>query len=381
MEEVLRQVPLAAASALALIALDPAFAEVQLSKDGKSVSFKPTGGSVSIDYAHAKPVPFPQTTKRPPSQAELINRGSSVTRTGAPGYAPGGDGDGTLSPVKLPRTQATQDGSAGSQEYGTSNQPFTTAALILIDKADRPFRRAGKLFFKIGGSSYVCSASLIKTGVVVTAAHCVAKFGASQFYSGWQYVPAYSNGSAPYGVWTAATAWVPTVYYNGTDSCAQSGVICQNDVALIVLSPQSGAYAGKKTGFFGYGWNGYGFNGSSQGLMSQLGYPVALNSGGTMIRTDSQGATNSSLSNNTIIGSLQTGGSSGGPWLTNLGTGVTLASGYTRGSEADSNIVVGVTSWGYINQAVKQQGASPFTSNNIVSLVNSACSGIPAACQ
>jgi hypothetical protein len=49
-----------------------------------------------------------------------------------------------------------------------------------------------------------------KPGIVVTAAHCVANYGQSQFYSGWTFVPAYNNGSAPYGTWIAATATVPS---------------------------------------------------------------------------------------------------------------------------------------------------------------------------
>jgi len=74
------------------------------------------------------------------------------------------------------------------------------------------------------------------------------------------------------------------------------------------------------------------------------------------------------------------GGSSGGPWLENFGIRPTLT-GTGNGTAPLSNVVVGVTSWGYTNNAVKQQGASPFTSNNIVSLVNSACGSRPAACQ
>ena len=105
---------------------------------------------------------------------------------------------------------------------------------------------------------------------------------------------------------------MPTKYYNGTDNCAQYGVICPDDVAVITLNPRSGRYAGYYTGWFGYGWNGYGFNASSQALISQLGYPVALDGGLLMERNDSQGFVSTSLSNNTIIGSLMTGGSSGG---------------------------------------------------------------------
>jgi hypothetical protein len=44
-------------------------------------------------------------------------------------------------------------------------------------------------------------------------------------------------------------------------------------------------------------------------------------------------------------------------------------------------VVVGVTSWGYTSNLIKQQGASPFTSGNIVPIVNAACGAVPAACS
>jgi V8-like Glu-specific endopeptidase len=268
------------------------------------------------------------------------------------------------------------------QEFGTSNHPFTTSRVNVSGNTTSkyyPYRAAGKLFFNIGASTYVCSASLIKRGVIVTAAHCVANFGASQFYTNWRFVPAYNNGTAPYGTWTARSATVLTSYFNGTDSCAVRGVVCQNDVAVITLNAQGGAYPGTTTGYLGYGWNGYSYNSSGQVLINQLGYPVALDSGALMERTDSQGFTSASNSNNTVMGSLQTGGSSGGPWAVNLGIAPAL-NGTSFGTGANHNIVVGVTSWGYVSTAVKQQGASRFTTSNITVLVNAACSATPAAC-
>jgi hypothetical protein len=73
-------------------------------------------------------------------------------------------------------------------------------------------------------------------------------------------------------------------------------------------------------------------------------------------------------------------GSSGGPWLNNFGIRPMLT-GQNNGTAFNPNVVVGVTSWGAIDQSVKRQGASPFTSNNITSLVTSACNSQPTACQ
>jgi hypothetical protein len=44
-------------------------------------------------------------------------------------------------------------------------------------------------------------------------------------------------------------------------------------------------------------------------------------------------------------------------------------------------MVVGVTSWGYDDTSIKQQGASPLTSGNIVPLMHAACTAVPAACS
>lgn len=338
-----------------------------------------------IDFANAKPMAIPTTRNLPLSQAKAMASALDPLQIfGTPGAEDGDPGTGELNQVQLVSPQdAPKNSGIQPEEYGTAVQPFTTSQVNAIGDLTvnyYPYRAAGKLFFNIGSSSYLCSASLIKPGVVVTAAHCVANYGQKQFYSGWTFVPAYNNGSAPYGAWTAASATVPTAYYNGTDNCAQYGVICPDDVAVITLNPQSGRYAGNYAGWYGYGWNGYGYNASSQALISQLGYPVALDGGLLMERNDSQGFVSSSLANNTIIGSLMTGGSSGGPWLVNLGTPPSL-SGISFGSEATHDVVVGVTSWGYTDTSVKQQGAAPFTSGNILSLVNTACTNAPAACS
>ncbi|WP_347469592.1 trypsin-like serine peptidase [Burkholderia stagnalis] len=335
----------------------------------------------AIDFKNAKPMPLPRPITAPASMLDSLMYNARPA-LGVPGFAQGGAGDGRQRPVQLVAPIDLSQTGVQPQEFGTSNQPYTTSQVNAYGNNTQyyyPFRAAGKLFFNIGSATYLCSASLIKPGVVVTAAHCVANFGQRQFYSNWVFVPAYSNGSAPYGTWYGASATVMTSYYDGSDPCAVAGVICQDDIAVIVLSPQGGSYAGNSAGWYGYGWNGYSYNPSGFALIDQLGYPVALDSGVYMERNESQGFVSASNSNNTIIGSLMTGGSSGGPWLVNLGMPPAL-SGTGFGNAASHNVVVGVTSWGYTDTTVKQQGASPFTSGNIVTLVNTVCGSTPAAC-
>ena len=378
---------LGVASALGCI-LAATTVQAQVRISGSTATFAlPKQGSQAapaVDFANAKPMALPVGRLPLPSQAKAIaNALDPLEVFGDSGGEEGSPGTGELHSVQLVAAQDVPEGAAVEpEEFGTSGHPFTTNEVNAWNDLTvnyYPYRAAGKLFFKIGNNSFLCSASLIKPGIAVTAAHCVANYGQKQFYSDWTFVPAYNNGSAPYGSWTAASATIKTAYYDGTDSCAQYGVICPDDVAVLTLNPQSGHYAGEYAGWFGYGWNGYSYNSSSQALITQLGYPVALDGGLLMQRNDSQGFVSTSNSNNTIIGSLMTGGSSGGPWLVNFGVPPSL-SGTSFGSYPNRNVVVGVTSWGYTDTTVKEQGAAPFTTNNIVSLVNTACSAVPGAC-
>ena len=345
-----------------------------------------------VDFVNAKPKELPAVAPSgADAQMDLMNALSAPRPSGTPGSSAGSEGSGATHPVTLgaPAAESLIDelstnlGIISPQEFGTTNHPFSTARVNLtpaLTDTSYPYRAAGKLFFIDGGTSYLCSASLIKRGVVVTAAHCVADFGKKHAYSNWQFVPAYRNGSAPYGVWTVREAVVLTSYYNGTDSCSSAGVVCADDVAVLLLNPSGTTYPGTSTGWYGYGYNGYGFTSSALTQISQLGYPVCLDNGLQMERNDSYGYRSPANSNDTVIGTLMCGGSSGGPWLVNLGVRPTLT-GTTAGTAPDANMVVGVTSWGYSTNGPKETGASAFTSTNIVALLNSACAVAAAACN
>jgi V8-like Glu-specific endopeptidase len=269
------------------------------------------------------------------------------------------------------------------RDFGTSGLPFSTSRADLTPTPTNdqyPYSSAGKLFFNKAGQTYICSASLIKPGLVVTAAHCVADFGTNSYYSDWEFHPGYRGGASPFGAWTAARAYVLTSYLDGTDSCQQRGVVCKDDIAVLVLLPQNNQYVGKRTGWFAIGWNGLGFTPQRITHVTQLGYPACLDNAGLMERNDSQGGVDSAHADNTIIGSLMCGGSSGGPWIINFGLQPELT-GTQFGSSPSPNAIIGVTSWGSTNNAVKWMGASPFLEGNIKRLVDVACNAYPAACN
>jgi len=349
---------------------------------GELTSFTDQGNRNDPDFVNMRPMPLPLA-------AEPIDMVPSLEDLGTPGFSAGAVGNGQTSPITLPLPtisdeEGDMEGPYAPDEFGTAHQPFSTARadlLTLATNTQYPYRASGQLTFQKpnDNTTYYCSASMIKRGLVVTAAHCVANYGQQQYYHNWHFYPGRRSGVAPYGDWTVYQVWIKTAYYNGTDNCAQYGIICPDDVAVLILNTQGGVYVGSRTGWYGYGWGGFGFyNGLTH--ITQIGYPLCLDHGTLMERNDSQGSVSASDSSNTIIGSLMCGGSSGGPWLNNFGVRPTLT-GTGNGTASNPNLVVGVTSWGSINPAVKHQGASPFTNNNIVSLVTSACNSRPLACQ
>jgi V8-like Glu-specific endopeptidase len=346
----------------------------------------PPEGPYSTNLPLATPDQFTNAEKRAPQSAPTGTRGAST---------------GAVEPSIEPFA------------YGTSTAPYTTARVAVTVRGDSstvantpvtsyPYRATGKLYFKIGTSTYVCTASLIKKGVLVTAAHCVFDFGkgSSGWYSGFTWCPANTSSTGGvYGCYSAGPPRILTTYFNGTDVCTQTGVVCNNDIATLIVSPKSGVYAGTRVGWYNYSWNGYSYKASSflgnvtTVQVTQLGYPVAFDDGYQMERTDAVGwyFTSGNLKN-TQIGSAQTGGSSGGPWLANFGTRPSVSSGASLGS-ATVQTIVGVTSYGAIALGYNRQGASFFGQNsqysgtygtygagNIGLLVRDTCTAWPTYC-
>ena len=333
-------------------------------------------------FAKVAPSGKGDSSSRSPRQAPS-NYGGNCSAAGLP------PGCITYSNARVANT--TVNGTASTANQPVGGMPYVATGRLLIATTTP------------GSFDSWCSASLIGKGILVTAAHCVHDFGrgGDGWYKSLRFYPAHNvnpGPNGPYGFWDASTWWIPTSYFNGTDYCSVAGVVCQNDVAVVLLKKnRSGKYPGNITqiGYYGYGWNGYGFrsegsSGIARSQITQLGYPSGLDNGRLMQRGDSQaqylGNNTSSSPLNLFIGSQMNGGSSGGPWLVNFGTNSALT-GSGAGSAISKNIVQGTTSWGYISNTIQIQGASTFAQNdqfpnasygthgggNIGSLVNSAC--------
>jgi V8-like Glu-specific endopeptidase len=165
----------------------------------------------------------------------------------------------------------------------------------------------GKVFFTMNGSNYVCSGAATSSAnrdVVTTAGHCV-KDGAGAWASNWAFVPAYNNGSRPYGTWTARTLVT-------TSAWAGSGDI-NYDGGFAVMNTLGGQHLTDAVGGQGIAFN------LARGLSyNAYGYPAAPPFNGETLRSCS-GTAQDDIYGGTQSQSIpcnMTGGSSGGPWLT-----------------------------------------------------------------
>lgn len=169
-----------------------------------------------------------------------------------------------------------------------------------------PYYAVGKVFFSSGGGNYVCSGSSAGNHAVLTAGHCVAEGDGVNWHDDWAFVPAYYSGQAPYGTWYA-------YYLLTTSSWFNSGSFCR-DVGFAAVSEIGGISLADKVGYLGFSYNK-----TRVQHFDAFGFPAAAPySGKYLVQTEASFAEEDSpgCTPNTIgIGSPQTGGSSGGPWI------------------------------------------------------------------
>lgn len=252
-------------------------------------------------------------------------------------------------------------------DTGTFNKSFSSSRLIpLTADISYPYSAVGKLFFTVPGQgNFVCSASVVRPRVVVTAGHCTHKGsgGAAGFYTNFYFVPAYRDGAAPF------QGWYPN-YVMTTSAWSVGGGSVPNeaDYSMFQMSDNymNGAYTkiGNVTGYLGYQTQALAANHATL-----LGYPCNLDSCSKMHQVNA-GNGDTVFPNNVEYGSDMTGGSSGGPWIQNFGA---PAVGQTGGNNPGVNRIIGITSYGYLSSDPKVQGSS-IPDSRFISLLNSICS-------
>ncbi|HXN25327.1 MAG TPA: hypothetical protein VOA41_21560 [Candidatus Dormibacteraeota bacterium] len=202
-----------------------------------------------------------------------------------------------------------------------------------------PQSTIGKLFFTLRGINYVCSASVARPHLLVTARHCVydGMFATNEvFYPGWHSGPnvSLSPGSLG-GGWPMRTAI--------TWGCSPCGVDAY-DIAFIQTFDDDGFGCGGSsfgapieayTGWLGTSWAGNVGNEPVQHY-TEVGYPQGAPFNGNQMvysRSSTEVFDLFGYTDTVGVGSDMTGGSSGGPWIVGWNEGsVTPAGGdYVNG--------------------------------------------------
>jgi len=172
-----------------------------------------------------------------------------------------------------------------------------------------PTRTNGKVFFTEGGLNYVCSGTALLSGnksVVWTAGHCVND-GAGTFVTNWAFVPAYADGSRPYGTWTARRLLTTSGWSSSSDFSYDNGAAVVNLNGGRALTDMVGGV-------------GATFNYPRNQTYVSHGYPAAPPFNGARLWTCTSPLRYNDTSANPATMGIDcdmTGGSSGGGWTVN----------------------------------------------------------------
>jgi len=252
------------------------------------------------------------------------------------------------------------------EAVGSSGAYFSSSRLVPEDaRLHYPYRVNGKIFFtKPDVGNFICSGTVIKPRLVLTAGHCVHKGsdGGDGFYTNIIFVPAYHRGNAPYQQWTHT--WVATT---AAWSTSNGSVPNSGDFAIIEVADREFDGEMKRIGDV-VGWVGYRTGALSPNHTKKIGYPGNHDHGEVMHQVDS--AWHEDASQNTVLyGSDMRDGSSGGGMIENFGV---KAEGQIGATYDSPNRLVGVISYGFIDEDPKVQGSSRL-GQEFVDLVNLGC--------
>lgn len=203
---------------------------------------------------------------------------------------------------------------AGEQPLGYGYPAPFTRYETFPSYTNFPHQTVGKVFFtKPGSGNYVCSAASVGGDGVFTAAHCVHDGRTDTWWTNWVFVPAYKNGAAPYGQWTADHLWVQGGWINGANGDFRY------DLGGAVLSRKSGKKISQRVGFLGFMWNA-----NANAHWTSIGYPQGPPFNGRLqqiCQASYAYSAGGSVPDPIALGCDFTGGSSGGPWIRSYAKG------------------------------------------------------------
>jgi len=255
--------------------------------------------------ANAKPIDNGESSQR----GEVVAGSAARGATGAPGFA------GGLKPNGLKAESGGVSGTGGDTiEPAHGGFPGPQQTWNYFAKYRRyPISTIGRLFTS-GGSCTAAATSGSATfkDVIWTAGHCVSN-GAGVYYTNVQFCPSYDNGVNPgVGCWPATGVWARAEWHNSGNWKRDYGVMTASSCGTVICDDVTDA-----VGALGFAWN----FGRDQHWMD-FGYPAeASYNGNKMVVTAAEERyeydfnTGAPGPASNSIGSSQTPGFSGGPWL------------------------------------------------------------------
>ena len=108
----------------------------------------------------------------------------------------------------IPRDVVRSNGAHATAGKPSSGGTTSWSRLAVPTPYSGTDRDNGKVFFTMGGVNYVCSGTSVVASsglsLVWTAGHCVNE-GPGPYATNFLFVPAYIDGTAPYGKWAGTT--------------------------------------------------------------------------------------------------------------------------------------------------------------------------------
>ncbi|WP_455354813.1 trypsin-like serine peptidase [Streptomyces sp. SYSU K217416] len=186
--------------------------------------------------------------------------------------------------------------STGIKAFPQAGGPWTGGGAVV--------KTSGRVFFTFQGRTASCSGNAVTSqnaSTVITAGHCVKYQGS--WHTNWVFVPAYDNGQAPYGTWTASKTLATPQWAASED--------INYDIGAAVVNPLNGQKLTQVVGA-----QGLQFNGGYNKAMYAFGFPAASPyDGSKLIHCSGNSSKDFLFSKDHSLGCNMTGGSSGGPWF------------------------------------------------------------------
>jgi len=178
-------------------------------------------------------------THSPAGAAEIVARGSAPP----PASSAGGKGidyehlatPASARPITLEEMRNAQPaeppnpaGSFDVPSLGGASTSAATGDFTPTDATSYPERIHGKIFFRVGENTFSCSGTVVDSkhrNVVFTAGHCVYDVEAGQYVDQLVFLPGYTNGVAPYGIYNATAVGTTQAWIQRADQSYDIGIV------------------------------------------------------------------------------------------------------------------------------------------------------------